>query len=86
MKSYDNLLNLADYLYNRRDKEKIRDKNKIGTNIDISTSKLSIVKFRNTSKLSVKTKIENENNGKEYKYITYYWYKDAKKNNFFNNN
>ena len=85
MNSYDHLLSLADYLYNRKDKEKKNDKNKLRTNIDISsTSKLSLVKIGSISKLSVKNK-PNDNNEKDYKYITNFWYKNAKKNKLFNN-
>ena len=82
MNSYENLLNLADYVYNGRDKEKINYQNKLRMNIYHTSTNANLYKLGSVSKSPVNDKIDNEikNIRKDCKYITYYWYINAKKN------
>ena len=72
MKCYENLLNLADFLYNSRDKEK-KEINKSRNNMN------NLLRNRSASNLSVKEKNENQKIRGDCKYITYLWYTNAKK-------
>lgn len=82
MKFYENLLNLADFVYNGRDKEKNNNQNKLRMNIYHSSTSNNINKFGRVSKSPINDKNNKEikNIRKDCKYITYYWYFNAKKN------
>ena len=88
MKYYENLLNLSDYLYNGRDKEKNNYQNKLRMNIYHTSTNTNFHKLGSVSNISVSDKSNNEikNIRKDCKYITYYWYINAKKNKSFGNN
>ena len=87
MKSYENLLNLADYIYNWKDIERKNDRSKLRININhTSTTNKNFLKLGSVNNISVKDKSENENIKRDYKYITNYWYINAKKNKIFDNN
>ena len=79
MKTYENLLTLTDYLYNGKNKTQ----NKFRMNIN-HTSTHSLIKLVSED-YSIKEKYENNNkNIRKYcKYVTYYWYNNAKKNKLF---
>ena len=86
-KLYDDLLDLADYIYNGKDKDKdknnIMDKLRININ-HASITNPSLVRLASASNISLNNKIENDKNfRKDCKYITYFWYADAKKNKKF---
>ena len=90
MKCYENLLNLADFVYDWRDKEKTNKRNNLRVNVNkssISTKNTNFIKLKSTSNISVKDKNEKENNTKKQcKYVTYSWYANAKQNKLFVNN
>ena len=88
-KFYDDLLDLADYVYNGKDKDKDKEKNNIMDKLRININHASItnpslVRLASASNISLNNKIENDKNfRKDCKYITYFWYADAKKNKKF---
>ena len=84
LKYYENLLNLAEYVYNGRHKKK-NIINKMRMNIDHSSTQ-SIPKLKSED-FAIKDKKENDNKNirKDCKYITYFWYINAKKNKLFDN-
>ena len=88
MKYYEDLLSLADYLYNGGNKKKQdinKNINRMRTNI-INSSTYSLLRIKSTD-FTAKEKIEDENKNirKDCKYITYFWYINAKKNKLFDN-
>ena len=84
MNYYENLLNLSDYVYNVREKDKNKNNNqdKLRANINHSSMvNASLVKLGSVSNISLNNKNDNEikNIRKNCKYITYSWYIHAKK-------
>ena len=85
MKFYENLLNMADYIYNGRDKEKTNKRNKLRMNIShTSIVNPNMLKLGSASNISINNKNDNDNkNIRKSKYITYSWYAYAKKAGLF---
>ena len=85
---YENLLNLSDYVYNVREKDRNNNQDKLKKDI-FHTSMIStnLAKFRSISNISLNHKNDNDikNMRKDCKYITYSWYMNAKKNGMFGN-
>ena len=84
MKFYENLLNMADYIYNGREKEKKEDKLRMNIT-HTSIVNPSILKLGSASNISINNKNDNDNKNirKDCKYITYSWYAYAKKIGLF---
>ena len=84
IKSYEYLLELTEYVYNGKDKT--NKYNKLRSNI-FHTSSNDLATLGGPS-LSVNDKKENniQNIKKDCKYISYYWYMNAKKEKSFGNN
>ena len=85
---YENLLNLSDYVYNVREKDRNNNQDKLKKDI-FHTSMIStnLAKFRSISNISLNHKNDNDikNMRKDCKYITYSWYMNAKKNGMIGN-
>ena len=83
MKFYENLLNLTNYVYNGKNKIN-QNQNKMRMNIN-HTSTNRLIKLKSEDYTSKEKNDENKNIRKDSKYITYYWYANAKKNKLFEN-
>ena len=83
MKFYENLLNLTNYVYNGKNKIN-QNQNKMRMNIN-HTSTNRLIKLKSEDYSTKEKNDENKNIRKDSKYITYYWYTNAKKNKLFEN-
>ena len=77
LKYYEYLLELTEYIYNEKDKGNKKTKNYIKHTSSNSLTKLNNFELMTNNKNNVK------NIGKDCKYITYYWYMNAKKDKSF---
>jgi hypothetical protein len=84
LKYYENLLNLTEYVYNGRTNKNTNKNNKMRMNMNPTPTR-RLVNLKKYFPAKQKDEDEKKNNRKDCKYITYFWYFNAKKNKLFDN-